>query len=238
MNEDEAAAELSRILGEHCAAEVLTEVRAIKGGRIGVRWGRERLTPEERRNMERIAGHADELARALRQWMGDPRSARMLVANLAEWRASNGEDGTFEDVRRDLSAGVALLGDLAQWALFDLDRRRPSGPGPAPDAAKRWALQSMAINLARYGHPLATGENAKLTRVARICWPLMGFTGDARDALRRGIERGTLDLEWPRHLGSALAVAGEGAEGGELTQASAELAPGGETPKRKPKRAP
>lgn len=86
-----------------------------------------------------------------------------------------------------LGLELATLGEAADKAAKRLQ-------GQAVVDLRAAFLHYLAGALAMFGHPVATGEQSRMVRVARIVWPLLPFVGDPRDAWRRHVKAHDLDL--------------------------------------------
>jgi hypothetical protein len=225
MNEDEAAAELSRILGERCAGRLLPELLDLRDtGVVRIRVGFKKPPAHMCRDAAKVAEMAEALAALLSQGSLAPwlRSAELEAA---------AQGGQFAGVRVPLEDRLRrTAGDLKSLAeLAAVLRDRQGRPGPSLDDKRVYAMYVLAIYLSMFGHALSVAENSKFVRAARICWPLLGFAGDARDALRRAIKGGALDLGL---------FARQKPVGGELLGPPPQPTPGGESTAANPKLAP
>lgn len=240
MNESEAPAELSRALGPRCADALRNVVSAIKSGRYRLERAHE-YPDTDRRRLKRTADSAAEVAATLRQWLGDPVSSRRMVFGLVNWRSRHdahvgtGDRVYLSDVRRELRDAATALEHVAQWASVGFKMmRETTAPGPKPDDKRELVLQVIALTLAEHGKPLASGDNSLLVRVARLCWPQLGFSDDPRDTLRRAIKRGSMSLDRLSRTAASISVR---EVGGGSERSSSRPAPGGEKPKPKARRA-
>lgn len=199
MTEDQHAFhELTKLVGPDCAESVLTRCGLF--GLVKAAPPRPeldgtllKLRPRSavRGDLEKTATLASQLADML--YPHDTES-QIVGAWSRQDRAgppSLKSRGTAREAIKGLSVNLRKLSLAASEAA----RKVGASRGAAPDLLRQSFLTSLGTCLAMYGHPLAAAENAKLVRVARIVWPLVGFDGDPRDSLRRMVKAGTLKPE-------------------------------------------